>query len=196
MIGYKLTTQALTTHDGFQWKVGKAVTATGEGNAPCTDGVLHYYESPLHAVLFNPIHASIENPILWEIECSEQLGTDGLKCWCKSQTLLRQVELPVITTDERIEFSIRCAKAVCTGVQFNEWADKWLSGQDRSGDLAATASRSAESRGWVAAMAASRSAAMAAARSEAWAAEAASEEIINKAIKETFKGDIKCLTLR
>ena len=35
---YKLTTQDMTTHDGFKWVLGKTYTTSGEGDL-CGDGM-------------------------------------------------------------------------------------------------------------------------------------------------------------
>ena len=180
MIGYKLTTQALTTYNNCRWQIGVKRTAEGAGGKPCTDGVLHYYESPYHAALFNPIHAAISAPILWRIECSRRIGADGLKSWCKSQTLLERVALPEITTDQRVEFAIRCAMQACEDKDWRDWAEKWLSGADRSADAADVAL----------AAAAAAAAALAAAAAAAAAADAADVAkragLIGRAITETF----------
>lgn len=210
MKAYKLTTQELTTHNGFKWEVGVPVTAQGEGNDPCSDGVLHYYKSPYHAALFNSIHACVKNPILWEIETSGRIGTDGLKSWCKTQTLVRQIPLPEITTEQRVGFAIRCARQT-KGLpkEWREWAEAWLSGADRSEEAAARAARAAgwAQPGWAAALAWAARAAetetaewAAIAETAEWAAEAEAAEaeaaeaaeraaeVIQRAIDETFGG--------
>ena len=179
MIVYKLTDQNLQTHGGYQWEPGVARETDGEGNL-CGPGWLHYYHDPLLAVLLNPIHADIEGPILWEAE-AEGLHRDdkGLKGGCTRLTLIRQIDLPQITTEHRIRFAILCAKTVCNDPAWNRWADRWLDGSDRSvaaAEAAWAAERVAESA-W-AAEAADRAAAAAAraaeaaeaARAAAWAA--------------------------
>ena len=158
MIGYKLTTQDMTTYRGFRWVIGKPEQTLGDGEL-CGPGWLHYYESPLLALLHNPIHAVITNPRLWECEIAGEVKRDnGMKSGCTKLTLLREMTVPTIETDQRVEYAIRCAKTVCKGSSWrtwNAWADKWLDCTDRS-DKAAWAA-------WVAG---------AAARA-AWAAEAA-----------------------
>ena len=180
MIVYKLTDQNLQTHGGYQWEPGVARETDGEGNL-CGPGWLHYYHDPLLAVLLNPIHAGIEGPILWEAE-AEGLHRDdnGLKGGCTRLTLIRQIDLPQITTEHRIRFAILCAKTVCNDPAWNRWADRWLDGSDRS----AAAARAAEAAERVAAAAwaaeaadraaeAAARAARAAAWAAAWAARAA-----------------------
>jgi hypothetical protein len=181
MIVYKLTDQNLQTHGGYQWEPGVARETDGEGNL-CGPGWLHYYHDPLLAVLLNPIHADIEGPILWEAEADGLHRDDkGLKGGCTRLTLIRQIDLPQITTEHRIRFAILCAKTVCNDPAWNRWADRWLDGSDRSQESAwaateaaaraARAARATEAAA-EAAWAAERVAAAAWAES-AWAAEAA-----------------------
>ena len=105
----------------------------------CTDQVLHCYNHPLLAVVFNPMHANIQNPKLFEINVDKIVNTDGLKFASKSQTLIEEIPLPEISTEQKVEFAIRVAKTVYKEKKWNEWADKWLNGEDRSEESAYTA---------------------------------------------------------
>ena len=177
MIVYKLTNQNLQTHGGYQWEPGVARETDGRGNL-CGPGWLHYYHDPLLSVLLNPIHADIEGPILWEAE-AEGLHRDdrGLKGGCTRLTLLRRIELPQITTEQRVRFGILCAKVICDNPAWSAWADRWLDGSDRSQEsawAAAEAAQAAAEAAWVA-RAAGWSAGWSAARSAARAAEAAAD---------------------
>ena len=44
----------------------------------------------------------------------------------------RRKFLPRVTIEQRVKFAILCAKAVYNEEAFNLWADRWLSGEDRS----------------------------------------------------------------
>ena len=182
MIVYKLTDQKMQTRGGYQWEIGAPSETDGSGDL-CGPGWLHYYHDPLLAVLLNPIHANIDNPILWEAE-AEGLHRDdnGLKGGCTRLTLLRQIDLPQITTEQRVRFAILCAKEVCAEPVWNAWADRWLSGADRSDAAAAraaAAAAAAAAEAWVveaaeaadAAAAAAAAAEAAAVAGAAWAAE-------------------------
>lgn len=178
---YKLTTQDMKTRhrkpNEVTWEVGKWVEAAGDvGGSLCSDAYIHWYEgSPELAILLNPIHAHIEEPRCWEVECGGRESRDGgLKGGSRRVRLVREVPVPEITTEHRARFAILCAKAACNNPVWNQWADKWLSGEDRSvgaAEAAAWATRVA-----VASAAAARvaEAAVWAARAASWAAAAAS----------------------
>jgi hypothetical protein len=167
---YKLTTQEMTTYNGFKWELGKKYTTSGEGDL-CSGGFLHYYHHPLLAVLLNPIHADITNPRIFEVEADGIHKNDnGLKGGCNEMTLVKEIELPIITSTQRVAFSILASLDVYKNEGYEVWAKKWLSGEDRSAESARSAAESA----WSAARSAARSAWSAeSAESAAWSAESA-----------------------
>ena len=167
----KLTTQTLTTHNGFQWELGKpAPELSGEGGL-CGPGYYHCYTHPLLAVLLNPIHADFKNPRLFLIEAGGvSAGDHGLKMGFTRMKLTEEISLPEFTTNQHIAFGIYCALEVCKDEGFKTWAENWLSGKDRSQAAAAErAAWAAERAAW----AAERAARAARAAEAAWAAEAA-----------------------
>lgn len=171
---YKLTDGDGQTWGGTQWGPGISHSGTGEGEL-CGPGWIHAYEHPLIAVLLNPIHANFQNPRLWEAEGEVGLRDGQIKCGCATLTTIREIPLPEITTEMRVRFAILCAKEVCTCLSWNAWADKWLSGEDRSwasADAAAWAARASAARAAAWASEAASEAAWTAAEAEAWASEA------------------------
>lgn len=183
---YKLTTQDMKTRAGksneVTWEVGKWVEATGDiGDGLCSDAYIHWYEgSPELAILLNPIHANIKKPRCWEVECGGEEAMDhGLKGGSRRVRLVREVPVPEITIEHKVRFAILCAKETCGDPAWNQWADRWLSGEDRSerasraaaGAATRAAREAAESAAWTA-IEAARAAAGAAtgATHAAWAA--------------------------
>lgn len=165
---YKLTDQAGYTRPGLYnaclWGPGVSHSGTGEGEL-CGPGWVHAYTHPLLAVLLNPIHAAIDNPRLWEAEGDVVLSDNGLKVGCRTLTTLREMPVPVVTTEQRVRFAILCALTVNRSELWERWAERWLSGEDRS--------KTAAWATWAEAAAQAAEAEEAAARAATWAAEAA-----------------------
>lgn len=167
---YKLITQDRKTRKGLpnetDWPIGKWNKATGSGGL-CSDGMLHCYDDPYLALFLNPIHANIENPIVCEVETRGRSMNDrGLKRGYKEMRVARDLDISEPTTEQRVEFAIRCSMEVYKSDSFTRWAEGWLSGRDRSTDAA----RSAADAAWAAARFADAATWAAAA---AWAADAA-----------------------
>ena len=139
MIKYKLTDQNLKTHNGFKWRIGVTKFTNGIGGL-CSPGFLHYYHHPLLAVFLNPIHANIKNPLLFEIEATgKHLDDNCLKGGCTEMTLIKEIELPVVSIIQRVAFGILCAMEVYKRENFIKWAENWLNGMDRGSANAANA---------------------------------------------------------
>ena len=144
---YKLTDSCGKTRNDTQWGPGVSHSGTGEGEL-CGPGWIHAYEHPLIAVLMNPIHAIFKNPRLWVAEGEVGLRDGQIKCGCKTLTTVREIPLPAVTTEMRVRFAILCAKEVYADLSWNAWADKWLSGGDRTQAAAERARASAAERAW------------------------------------------------
>ena len=134
---YKITDcNFMSGHRYIPTKWGENVTHEVKGTGSlCTDGWIHAYTSPIHALIFNCIHANIRDPLLWE--CEGKIGiNDGTKVGCKKLTTIKQVEFPEITLEQRIALAILCVREVCRDPKFIEWSDKYLSGEDRTRESA------------------------------------------------------------
>ena len=130
---YKLTDERGKTRNNTQW--GKNVTheAPGKDAVLCTDTVIHAYEHPLLAVFFNEIHVSFAHPRLWEASGDVVIRDGQVKCGCKRMTTIREIQVPDITPEQKVEIAVRLAKQVVTNKEWNDWADEWLSGRERTG---------------------------------------------------------------
>jgi hypothetical protein len=180
---YKLTTQDGRTRPGLenetQWGEGVEHTAPG-GDELCTAAYLHAYTDPLLAVMMNPAHADLSTPAIWECDGDVELSAPD-KVGCTRLRTLRQIELPQITTVQRVRFAILAAQAVIRNMcpKWSEWAQRWLSGEDRSTKAARAAWAAAVeaagaslSKSW---STSSRRLAAVAAREAAWGAVEAAE---------------------
>ena len=147
---YKLVSQAYTTHGSTLWRDahGKwlTVAASGEGSALCTDGVIHFYDHPVLAVLFNPVHARISRPRLLKIRASRPVAHDGLKGGCKYARAVGELPVPALSLTQIVEFGIRVALHVYEEPSFRKWANGWLTDKDRSAAAAYTAAVYADRR--------------------------------------------------
>ncbi len=170
MIVFKLTDSDGYTRRGRYnetlWGKGVRHEATGTGGL-CSDGVIHRYDSPELAAFMNPIHAQIERPVCWEAEAGRTVEHDGTKGGSRWLRTLRKVPLPTLTTEQRVEIAIRVAlwHRDALPPAYITWAERWLSGEDRSAEAAEEA---ADEAARAAERAAAR-AAWAAAAAEAWA---------------------------
>ena len=178
---YKLTDQNMRTHRGFQWRLNEEQIVNGNSNNLCNSHWLHYYHSPLLAVLLNPIHANISNPRLFEVKATgKHLNDRGLKGGCTKMTLVKELELPQFTLNQKIAFGILCSLEVYKEKSFVLWANNWLNDINRT-DAAAYAAANAA---YAAADAAAYAAAHAADAADATAAYAAEIIIQNKQLED------------
>jgi hypothetical protein len=131
---YKLTDENGDSghgHTETHWEIG--VVHTAEGGGPlCTDKWLHAYSTPFQASLMKTAHdVNHTNARLWECK-AEGVQSNGTKVGCTQIEVLREVELPEISTERRVECAIRCAMFVCDDPAWRRWAKGWLDGSDRS----------------------------------------------------------------
>src|ERR1700677_4187302 len=186
---YKLTDAEMRTYGNFQWKMGKRFSATGPaGERLCSSSWLHAYEHPVLAVFLNPIHANFSAPRLFEAKGEIGKRDGALKVGCRTLVLVRELDCPTPTLDQRVAFAIYCVQAVCKDEAWNVWADAWLNGSDCSeaaaagraeaarAEAARAEARTARAEARTAARAAARAAAEAAAEAAAAAARAQAAE--------------------
>jgi hypothetical protein len=130
---YKLTTQDNTTHNDFKWIVGEWAPELSGKDGLCSNTMYHWYHDPLLAVLLNSIHADLKDPILWEAEAAGTIMDDeGLKGGSTTMCIVKQMELPIVSTTQRVAFAILCALEACQDAEFVKWATNWLSGENRT----------------------------------------------------------------
>lgn len=139
IVAYKLLSQNMSSYNNTEWEIGGTITLPDTGNyRMCSEKVLHCYSDKYLAVLMNPAHASIDDPRLFEILVDRVVNTDGLKQASLSQTIVKEIELPIITNVQKVAFAIYCALQVYNDPTFISWAYRWLSGENRTAYAAAT----------------------------------------------------------
>ena len=132
----KLTDKHSRTYGECQWGEGVEHTADGEGEL-CSEHWIHVYEHPLLAVLHDPVHGKFlddEGARLWECESDDDNPKrDGqMKLGIRHLCTVQQIPIPEITFEQRVAYAIHCALHVYIEPVFVDWAEKWLTGEDRS----------------------------------------------------------------
>jgi hypothetical protein len=141
---YKLTDENGQTQNKTQWGENVSNSASGESGQPlCSNGWIHFYTNPFLAVLMNPVHANFKSPRLWEAESSGEELHELLKSGSKTLTTIKEIPLPEISLIQKVAFSILCGKEVYKDKDWTAWADKWLSGEDRTTESAEVANAAA-----------------------------------------------------
>ena len=195
---FKLTDQDMRTYGGFQWRLGEMRRVENYTGVACGTGALHSYRDPLLAIFMNPIHGDISSPRLFEARTGVKVKSVELKWISEKLTLIKEIPVPEMTREQRVEISIRICKLLCKDANWNAWADKWLDGSDRSAWSAESAARSAravawsaawsaESATWSAAESAAESSAESAARSAAESARSAARSAAESAAESAAK---------
>ena len=137
---YKLTDENMQTCNEFQWELNKPYTT--EGNGPlCSDKWLHAYTDPVLPAFLNPIHADFPKETMRLFRGTGVVGaTDcGLMVGCTQITLEEELKPQNPTQTQNVAFGILCAihtldntqLAFYTKNQWLQWANKFLSGEDR-----------------------------------------------------------------
>ncbi len=164
---YKLTDQNMCTRDGeCKWRLGEKKRIVKRPRL-CRAG-FHAYSDPLLAIACNPLHANIPTPRLFEAEVGGE----------QEMTLLAELPVPKITAAQLVRCAIYCAQAVYHFQPFDAWAERWLSGEDRT---KASAEKVARAAAWRRAPRRAAEAAAAAAAVLDMVAEGADDEMVAEA---------------
>ena len=134
----KLTDSEGNTYRNTYWDVGVTHKVKWGGQL-CEPGCIHAYTDLTLALFLNPIHASFDNPRAWLAEGEIKLNDNGLKVGVDTLTIIRELEIPIIATVNRVAFGILCAKSVYSEPSWLEWANDYLLDRDRSASAAAAA---------------------------------------------------------
>lgn len=136
MIVYKILSGDCTTTEYpkrniVEWKIGVTNHAKGKKDAKRAEGYFAVYEHELLAVLcaFGPWGVGR----MFRCEAGgEIIRTGQATILCTELTPLEEIEMPQLTFEQRLAYEIYRVKEVYTDPSWNLWADKWLSGEDRT----------------------------------------------------------------
>lgn len=146
MIGYKLTNGFDQTHNKTQWGPNTTHRAGGLTTQFCSSDLIHFYSSPLVALLHDPIHGRFGTAShLWQVIAEEPIYDDGgLKCGSKQVTTIKRLRKPRLTNVIRVHYAILCARTVYFKPGWVKWADSWLAGNLGRGSTYAAAAYAAD----------------------------------------------------
>lgn len=129
---YKLTSGDMLASDKTVWTLGEWHERSGVGPI-FSGGWIHAYEDPLIAVFMNPAHADIFKPRMFVAEGAGAFLDDrGLICGVSRLRIIRELEMPVISSAVRVRTAILCAQHVPVSMErpdnniWSEWASNWL----------------------------------------------------------------------
>jgi len=154
---YKLTDRDGYTRRGIEgyethWTPGETVTVTNSELPPvlCSSGVLHAYQHPLLGIMMNPVHAGIENPRLFICK-GDVVANDGAMVGCRQLTCSEELDIDwSVSMSSRVRWAIKLARATQAGISpaWRSWADRWISGADRTYASAETARKLIDTHGY------------------------------------------------
>jgi len=128
---YKLTNKKWALNEWHE------IPAEKRGKGFCTGSYFRLHDDPLLAVLLNPICADFKGFRMFEAETEGPVESDkGLKFGAVKMRLVREIDAPALTAEQRVRFAILCAVEVHNEAGFNTWAQDWLSGKDRTAEAA------------------------------------------------------------
>lgn len=118
-----------TTPDNIRLEVGKYVADAGEGNELLEKMTHAAGETPLFAALVNPEDLNKHPMKLFSIEqwAVDPKSNDG-KCYI----IVKEVEAPVVRLEQKLRFAIAALGNLYNNKKFKVWANRWVTGEDRS----------------------------------------------------------------
>lgn len=115
---FKLTDQNHTTMNNTQWAPNKTHETDGDTPYLANNSWLHFYTSPITAVLLNPVHGKFQNPILWQAKAEGTILLDkDIKGGCTKLTTIQIIPTPNISDQQRVEFAARLTLQTITQIQ-------------------------------------------------------------------------------
>jgi hypothetical protein len=90
-------------------------------------------ESALMAIMLNPWHSQLEQRKMLELEFSQ---ISVVKSDPRISMLVRETQVPSVTTDQKIVFALMVIQEVYKNEVFCNWSENWISGNDRSPESA------------------------------------------------------------
>lgn len=133
MAKYILADSANHTRQGSRILPGHSTFSSQTPNNIVAQNASEIGASPLVAIMLNPWHAQLGKAKMLELHFAA-ISIDTSDPTIRMN--VREVAVPETTTDQKIIFALMVISAVFKNDQFNEWAEKWINGSDRSAESA------------------------------------------------------------
>ena len=133
----KWVSEGMKTINETHWEVGVPNELPEKNKLTLgLSGLFHYYKHPLLAVIFKDFHGVKYYQHLYQVVPEGRIVERFDKCGSTKLTLVKELEIPEVTNAQKIAFGILCSLETCKEESFVDWAEKWLSGKDRSKESA------------------------------------------------------------
>ena len=120
-----------------KWEVGVPKGLPENNNSK---NAFQYYTNPLLAVMFKKYHLGhlIKDDYhgLYEVFPGGTIVEDADILSATKMVVVKKLEIPRVSLVQKIAFGILCVKEVSNNKHFDDWANDWLSGKDRSKETA------------------------------------------------------------
>lgn len=135
----KFVTEDMRTMYNTKWKINVRNKLGKRKNYKLgNNGLFHYVSDPLIAAFTKDGIVPGWYTKLYEVKPEGDIVEGPSICGSTELTLIKELEIPQVTELQRSAFAILAASEVNDGydVRVVEWAEKWLSGEDRSRESA------------------------------------------------------------
>ena len=132
----KWVSQDMTTMNNTHWRVGVAQQLPEQDNIDfLKEGIFNYFSDIPFAMMLKEQYGCENYTRLYEVIPEGKIIKREGRCGSTKLTLVKELEVPKVTLDQRTVFAILCALEVYKDPNFINWAEKWLSGEDHSKEL-------------------------------------------------------------
>ena len=119
----------MTTRNNTKWEIN-VPKEIPSNDLSYEDGF--FYEHPLLAVMFKSFHQCENYSRLYEVKPEGEVTKNFDKYKATNLTLVKELEIPKVSSNQKVAFGILCAKKVYDEPNFINWANDWLNAKDRS----------------------------------------------------------------
>jgi hypothetical protein len=134
---FVVTDEKDQTEGEIQWGVGIRHVAKGRDRDLQNSAFIVGYGNQYMAGLLNPSLPDSPRRVLWHAQGEGKHKRDGqYQCDYERVTTVAVIDMPTFTPTQYVAFGIYCGQSIYSARGWNEWANGWLGGTDRSAEAA------------------------------------------------------------